>query len=176
MPRRNIEEIHDYIKDSRIVELDIVSSEIQGTWLSKLFPSMEKLGVQNVPMCTSMLTQSFEALKLTEIEVTLDDVLISSCSELFIWLHSLSDKDLNLLMKLWMKGSMPRLECFELWFPTLEQERLVEKELFQGIKYTIQEAVQRGKRFEIERLADGTKAIVTFDTLFCNSFCMTVKE
>lgn len=176
MPRRNIEEMHDYIKDLRILELDVVSSEIQDTWLSKLFPSLETLKVQNVPMCTSMLTQNFETLKLSQIKVTLDDVLILNSSQLSIWLHSLSDKDLNLLMKLWMKGSMSRLERFELCFPTLEQDRLVEKDLFQGFEFSIQESVQWEKRVEIERRDDGAKAIVTFATLLCNSFCMTVKE
>lgn len=127
---RKIEEIYASIKDLNIIELGIQSSQIQEYQLVKLFSALDQLTVSEVPIRTSQLVQNYSDFKATE--VTLVKILASNCKNFGIHEPSLSDKDLNLFMKHWVRGSNRRLE--ELYIQSYrESEDIVEAVFFQGI-------------------------------------------
>ncbi|CZR14483.1 F-box associated domain-containing protein [Caenorhabditis elegans] len=85
-----------------------------------------------------------------------------------------SKQDLNLFMRQWINGAMPRLEVFHATFTHYDEHKLVETYLFKGIKYTVEDN-KYSKIVEIER-HDGVKASVCFDEQRSSAFCFSVES
>lgn len=168
---RKIEDIYESIKDLNIVTLDIMTSEFQDCKLFKLFPTLEELGVSETPLSAPIFVQNFQSL--TAIDVTLDDILSSNCTNLCLDDQLISDKDLNIFMRNWIKGSNPRLR--KLTNTSVRHERdISDSVFFRGISQIKTrdwcDEDTFDKEFEIKN-EDGVRAKVTLST-FSFIFCI----
>lgn len=168
LTEKKYKNIYECVRELSIVKLHTHFLKIQDCNLLKLFPSLENLTVKNNPISGSFLVQNFSSLSVTY--MTLDHLLISNCSRFCISKQRFSDKDLNLFMRSWIKGSNPRLRSLGF---THSPFHWVEPVVFRGIDYT-EPWKQRGsirKHVELVRY-DGSKADVTIDR---SSFWFYVK-
>ncbi|CAB60508.1 F-box associated domain-containing protein sdz-33 [Caenorhabditis elegans] len=170
----NIDEVYEIVKDMRTVEVVIVSSEIQSCHLLKLFPSLRYLGVYKAPISAQILTYNLLHLEV-KTKVTLNDILISNCSNFSISGNDVSDKELNFFMRSWIKGSNPRLTKFYIRNSLRVRDPYLETVLFQNIDYIETHKKIYWRTFEISR-PDGTKADVMWDPLYNSYFNMTVQH
>ncbi|CAB60509.1 F-box domain-containing protein [Caenorhabditis elegans] len=160
----NIDEVYEIVKDMKTFGVKIASSEIQSSHLLELFPSLSNLGVYNVPINTQILTHNFYWLEFFKTKVTLDDILVSNCSKFSIEYNNLPDKELNLFMRSWIKGSNSRLKTLSICFGS-RRDRFLETVLFQNIDYIETYKKKDWRTFEISR-PDGAKAEVMWDPLY----------
>ncbi|CCD68951.2 F-box associated domain-containing protein [Caenorhabditis elegans] len=171
--KRMLEERYEYIEEFRIVNLEIHSAEIQDIPLYEMFPLLKCLSFVNVPKSKSILIQNLEELQFNVSKVTLNEIVLVNCSTITIDNQVISDKNLNLFIKHWIKGSNCQLKSFEYHIRPTERLRFVEVSLFEGIGYMEKEEDDHWKRFEIKR-NDGTKATVLLSKTDYISFVMCV--
>ncbi|CCD71280.1 F-box domain-containing protein [Caenorhabditis elegans] len=170
LSERKIEDIYDSIKELDIVALHMISSQFQDCNLLKLFPTLEELTVSENPLSAPIFAQNFQSL--TAPNVAFDNIFFSNCINLVLYHQVISDKDLNIFMRNWIKGSNPRLR--KLTNASNEHNRvIVESVFFQGIAYIETrdycDEDTFDKEFEIKS-EDGVKAKVILSTyrfMFC---------
>lgn len=176
--RERFYELYEIIKNIKIVHLEPFSSQIQDYQRLTLFPSLEWLtviGVDEAPIGTPILIQNFEGFIIfPNIQWKIDDVLISNFSNLRMWHRTFSVQDLNLFMRQWIKGSMPRLEEFDVILSHSNQHKLVETDLFKSIKYTVKE--NENCKINVIKRRDGAKASVCFGGKSSYEFHFTVES
>lgn len=68
--------------------------------------SFQKLSLKRI------LTQKFQILSIFQIDISLDDLLLTNCSRIHCFSEILSNNDINLFLKFWMGGLKPELETF----------------------------------------------------------------
>ncbi|CCD66455.1 F-box associated domain-containing protein [Caenorhabditis elegans] len=171
--RRMIEERYEYIREFRIVKLEIYSAEIQESPLYDMFPLLKCLSFGPFPRHQSILIQNADKFIFNESKFTLNEILLCNCSSISVDNQVTSDKDLNRFMKHWIKGSNHRLELFQYHCRPNNRALIVESELFKGIDYKVEQMDRYWKQFEIER-NDGTKAMIAFGENGFVSFIMCV--
>lgn len=165
-----------HIKELKVVSLGIISCyDIKYCQLSQIFPCLENLIVLNGPISKPTLTQNFKKLQLTYGKMTLDDLFFSNCSEFIVTCDSFSIKDLNILVRQWIRGAIPSLKSITIRFRNITENRFDECALFKEIEYTRKEEVQSVKRFTIER-HDGTIANVLLYSTTRFYFTLVVGE
>ncbi|EGT40681.1 hypothetical protein CAEBREN_00509 [Caenorhabditis brenneri] len=87
---------------------------------------------------STILTQNIDELYTEDIDrplraMNLEDLLMINSKSIEIHYQTISSKDMNMFIKLWMKGSNPRLEYLEFeYFIGIPQV----DEIMEGIKYT----------------------------------------
>ncbi|CAB60522.1 F-box associated domain-containing protein [Caenorhabditis elegans] len=170
----NIDEVYEIVKDMETVAVDIASSEIQSCHLLKLFPSLRYLEVYKAPINTQILSHNLFHLEVTT-KVTLNDILISNCSNFSISGNDVSDMELNLFMRSWIKGSNPRLTKFCIHNSPRVRDPYFETLLFQNMNYIETHKNKYWRTFEISR-PDGTKAIIEWNPVYNFYFNMTVQH
>eukprot|EP00081_Caenorhabditis_elegans_P015067 NP_494603.3 F-box B protein [Caenorhabditis elegans] len=155
---RNATEILELLKQINIVTLHSELFEIPNNFM-KMFPSIETLGVFTESMPASIYIQNLKWVRGSN--VTLNNILISNCSQFFTKDSQFSSKDFNLLLKNWLRGSNPYLLNIVMLFSEANENRLVETIIFDGITDCIALEVQGMKQFTVEK-HDGTKATVFY--------------
>lgn len=109
-------------KSKKIYTLNVVKMQItslEDYQFLERFPFLEDLAISNAPSAPVLkfiLTRSFNRLELHRIKVTLNVILISNSSVFSIQHHLISDEDINIFMKHWIKGSHPHLQELQITF------------------------------------------------------------
>ncbi|CCD63691.1 F-box domain-containing protein [Caenorhabditis elegans] len=104
-----LKDVEEYTKNVNIKNVHIDSTEMEDVPLLNFFSSVELLSVSEIRVSDFIIIQNVRSLELHV--VNLDYILSSNSSDILLYCF-LSNKDLNLLMKQWIKGSMPRLRFF----------------------------------------------------------------
>ncbi|CCD63688.1 F-box domain-containing protein [Caenorhabditis elegans] len=153
-----LKDVEEYSKNLNIEICFIDSTEIEEVPLLKFFSSVEKLRVSKIRISNSVHIQNFKKLNLPA--MTLHKILCSNSSNIIVDDSLLSNKDLNLLMKHWMKGSNPRLRTMDFWG---QYGPAIQTPIFEGIDVENLERDYRSNDTvcEIKR-NDGTKAEIRF--------------
>ncbi|EGT51538.1 hypothetical protein CAEBREN_16036 [Caenorhabditis brenneri] len=103
--------------------------------------SLQKLVIQNTE---DVVFHSKLFTPEDSIPFRLDDVLINSSENIHMYCTVSSDTDLNRFLKLWMKGSNPRLKYMEVgWTLGPEKDQLV---IMNGIRHRVMEEDERRER------------------------------
>lgn len=158
-------------KSKKIYTLNVVKMKItslEDYQFLERFPFLEDLAISNAPSAPVLkfiLTRSFNRLELHRIKVTLNVILISNSSVFSIQHHLISDEDINIFMKHWIKGSHPHLQELQIIFRRVSQNHLVESVFLKGIDYieTMGHGSRVWRKFAIKS-RDGTNAIVTINS------------
>lgn len=172
---RNIEETCEILKEVKIARLAINPSTVQDCQMRRLLPAIKELIVSDSTVHGSIVHWNLEKLSVFSTTMTLDDLLLSNCSDIAIGRNSLSHKNRNIFMRQWINGSNPRLQYFAMLMGFNGVQQL-ENTLFENIKYT--ETTVQGastyKEFEIEG-RDGRTAKIKLNTeLTSRYFAMNV--
>lgn len=131
--RGKIKETVELFKGLNVRKLVNHDSRIENRQLLKLFPTPNYLRLSNDYICESILVQNFETLELLEKKLSLNDILTTNCTNLEIHYQSLSDRNLNLFMKHWIRGSNPNLQSICVNFS--REMRSFGAEVFKGIDH-----------------------------------------
>lgn len=154
----------EIVKGLKVVSLAISCKDIENYQLFKMFPCLENLVVLDGPISIPNLTQTFKRLQLTIGKVTLDNLFMLNCSQLFVNYRTFSNKVLNIFVRQWVGGSNPSLKSITISFPHININRFDECTLFKEIEYTrITKEIDQPIKdsFMIER-HDGTIANIMF--------------
>ncbi|CCD69711.1 F-box domain-containing protein [Caenorhabditis elegans] len=155
---RSIAEVYELVKQINIVTLHSELFEIPNHFM-KMFPSIETLGVFTESMPPSIYIRNLKLVRGSN--MTLNNLLTSNCSQFVTQDSQFSSKDLNLLLKHWLRGLTPRLLNIVMLFSEANENRLVETIIFDGIIDYIALKLHGLKEFKVEK-HDGTKATVAY--------------
>ncbi|EGT48974.1 hypothetical protein CAEBREN_01129 [Caenorhabditis brenneri] len=88
------------------------------------------LALVNRRVPRDILIQNWDVIRASSVQIPMDELLTTNSQGILMWCRGLSVKTLNRFLKLWTKGSNPRLEWLHLRFPGNFQN----EELFSGLK------------------------------------------
>lgn len=159
-----LNDVEEYAKNLNIEICYLIdSTEMEEVPFLKFFTSVEKLRVSEIRISNSVLIQNFKKLYLHALtSARLHKILCSNSSEIILDDGFLTNKDLNLLLRHWMKGSNPRLRTFVMDFWG-EHGPGIQTPLFESIDVENLERDYRKNETvcEIKR-NDGSKAEIRF--------------
>ncbi|CCD63689.1 F-box domain-containing protein [Caenorhabditis elegans] len=164
-----VEEIWHLLDGIKIAQLEIDPHQVQDCLVLKRFSFVEELSVSSrFPTPKLILTAGFKHLELHHVRVTLHDLLLLNCSHFTIF-YSFPEKDLNLFLKQWIRGSNPRLQSFRYLFNNFNKARLA---FLDGIYYIEirDKKLINDRKCEIERY-DGKKAVITVCSVWISMEC-----
>ncbi|EGT45427.1 hypothetical protein CAEBREN_23124 [Caenorhabditis brenneri] len=132
--RFSLESIHKNVTDVVMINIFSGNHEHNRRILSLFQPAAlclveHALVDQCVPR--DILMQNFDLFHVPDVQIILDDLLMTNSRFILLFCLRLSWKTLNQFLKLWVKGSNLRLEYLFLRFP----DNLGLDELFNGLKY-----------------------------------------
>ncbi|CAL2038391.1 unnamed protein product [Caenorhabditis brenneri] len=134
--RFSLESIHKNVKDFRNIYLLSGNHEHNRKLLGLFQPTSLMIGsdaLVNLSIPKDSLIQIFNVIHFVpNLRISLDELLMANSRVIDFVCRDLSVKIINRFLKLWVKGSNPRLECLLLWLvPNFRTE-----ELFEGLNYT----------------------------------------
>ncbi|CAL2037437.1 unnamed protein product [Caenorhabditis brenneri] len=138
-----IEPIQSVIKGIQIGRLEI-NDELTNDFAEKAldsFPNYEKLGLLQIPFRmdkqNKLLIQNLKSVCIPGAdEIKINQVLLSNSEIIQLYISNFNEKELNTFMKLWIRGSNPRLKYFyTMGQPLFGNEFLDKTAVLRGIKY-----------------------------------------
>lgn len=105
------------------------------------FPNYEELFLDHTPFDSykldKVLVQNLKSVCILDAEqIKIDQVLLINSEKLQLKISNFNEKDLNRLLKLWIRGSNPRLKYFFTWGELqLENDSLDMNLIMKGIKH-----------------------------------------
>ncbi|CCD63939.1 F-box associated domain-containing protein [Caenorhabditis elegans] len=125
-----IKTICSLFENRKIASCSTTSTEVQGHHLFGTHP--ENLEIVVVPIRKELLVQNYEELKVTNL--TLNEVFLSNSRTLRSLHHSMTAKDVNLFLKIWIQNSQLRIS--DLVVDGLNIEHPVHGTILRGIDFT----------------------------------------
>ncbi|CAL2038394.1 unnamed protein product [Caenorhabditis brenneri] len=167
----NLESIYKNVKGIKSLTLTSGNHELNRRVLGLFQPAsivLALLALVDFRVPRDILIQNFDGIRVTIVELTLDDLLMTNARQIDMLCHPISAKAINKFLKLWIKGSNPRLE----WLYLRILGDFQNEEVFNGLKAKYASCDKEFKSSGNEELKkviggwvirrfDGTKATIT---------------